>query len=343
MLKRRALPSPISCTPLARVLPLTALCLGVMSGLLGASLSQPQDAPDPAALRAALPAPEAPPALSATDKAKLDRVIKKLTSKKTKARLIAEQGVLEFGRAAIPILLEEAKTTSTVKQASIQSCLVRLADMRDWDLVEAQLEATPPAPLALRRFAARKAGELQLLHLIPQLEPLLEDGDTELRLEAAVGLASLGTEAGLGALAEVYTTIYRVEQGRQGDEKLSAEETAASLEQGERIRQALAGLADHGRHEALSARLKVDPKADGTNAEGAALDRQSAIALLEAIGDRQAVHGIARALDDSHNIVQREAINALRQLVEQAEPFSGGSIFQQINEVKRLKDVLARR
>jgi hypothetical protein len=45
------------------------------------------------------------------------------------------------------------------------------------------------------------------------------------------------------------------------------------------------------------------------------------------------------ALDDHHNLVQRSAINALRDLLEQQGPMVGSSIFQQIKEVERLKEV----
>jgi HEAT repeat protein len=183
-------------------------------------------------------------------------------------------------------------------------------------------------------------GELQLQHLSDALQPLLDDEDTEVRLEAAVALASLGSETGLGALGEVYTQIYRVEQAGEPDE--DDDEALASIDAGLRIRAALAGLAEHGDHAALIARLKSDARLEKTDPEAAALNRQSAVALLAAIGDRAAIRGIAKSLDDSHNVVQRDAINALRQLVEEQPPFDGASIFQQINEVKRLKEVLSK-
>ena len=287
--------------------------------------------------RAALPTPEPPPALTSAKIQKLGRSIKKLTSKKTKARLLAEEDILEFGRGAIPVLVKEAATTSPYKQLSVQRCLIALADLRDWDLVEAKLESPQ---VALRRFAARKAGELQLEHLIETLELLLEDADSEVRLEAAVALASLGSETSLGALAEAYTQIFRLEQDE--DTNRSDETLEASLQVGVRIRASLPGLAGLGNHATLIARLKSDPALEKTNPEKAALDRQSAIAMLMTIGDEAAIAGISRALDDTHNVVQRDAINALRHLLEDQPPFSGGSIFQQINEVKRLKEALAR-
>ncbi|MDG2149666.1 MAG: HEAT repeat domain-containing protein [Planctomycetota bacterium] len=286
--------------------------------------------------RAALPPPESPPALTSAKIQKLGRSIKKLTSKKTKARLLAEEDILEFGRGAIPVLIEEAVTTSPYKQLSVQRCLIALADLRDWDLVEATLDSPQ---VALRRFAARKAGELQLEHLIERLIPLLEDEDSEVRLEAAVTLARLGSESSLGALAQAYTQIFRLEQDDEADQ--SDEAVESLLDAGVRIRACLPGLAEVGNHANLIARLKSDPKLEKTNPDEAALNRQSAIAMLLTIGDGAAIAGISRALDDTHNVVQRDAINALRELLEDQPPFSGGSIFQQINEVKRLKGVLA--
>ncbi len=318
------------------------------------ALARPAPAPAPTAGPPAalalpddeLPAPEAPPELEARDVQKMGRAIKKFTSGKTKARRAAEADVLEFGRGAIPHLVAEAATTSPEKQDSVARCLLALADMRDWDVVEASVGADE---VALRRFAARKAGELGLAHLAPELEERLDDEDRDVRLEAAVALARLGSEAGLGALADVYRDIFRLERdladdgSRRDGPELDDDEREKLLDQGERLREALAGLAEHGDHDALVARLTSDPKREKTDPEGAALDRQSAVALLAAVGDAAAIRGLASALDDAHNVVQRDAIDALRAIVEDAPPFDGASIFQQINEVKRLKDVLARR
>jgi hypothetical protein len=65
------------------------------------------------------------------------------------------------------------------------------------------------------------------------------------------------------------------------------------------------------------------------------------VELLAAIGDYGSMRLLVRALDDKHNVVQREAINSLRKLIEHKGPMEGTSIFQQINEVKRLKQVWA--
>jgi len=318
------------------VTPLVILSLCLFVCLAGPALAAPT-APARAAQDGAtpddLPPAEAPPELSTSDQSKLTRSLKKLTTRKLKARLKVEADVLAFGRGALPLLVDAAATTSEAKQEGIARCMLQLADMRDWDLVEQLLDSDE---VALRRFAARKAGELQLAHLMPALKERLDDEDAEVRLEASVSVTALGSEAGLNALAVSALEVFLAEQDPPDDEF----EAAVLEDRGTRIRAALAGLADMGPHQALIARLQSDPDRTKSDPEGAALERRSAIELLRAIGDRAAVRGLSKALDDSHNVVQRDAINALRQIVEDAQPFDGKSIFQQINEVKRLKGVL---
>jgi len=299
-----------------------------------------QEADDPAtgnaASREALPPPEAPPVLPAMQLQKLERELAKLSSSKPAARQAAIEQVVAYGRGALPALVAQAATTSATKQAALGACLLALADLRDWDLVERSLESEE---VALRRFAARKAGELPLPHLRAQLIERLRDADAEVRLEAAVAVTALGSDAALDALAEAYLPLAAVE--RQQD--ASPEQRAHAAEAALRLRTALAGLRDEGDLSPLVKRLKSDPAEVQADPEGAAAERRAAIALLAAVGGEDAIRGLGLALDDGHNLVQRDAINALRQLVEDAPPFTGGSIFEQISEIKRLKAVLAQR
>jgi HEAT repeat protein len=325
--------SPVTTPTLARATGparwLAALTLGCLAG---APLAYAQDASS----RADLPAPEPPPELRSTDQQKVGRAFKKLTSRKDAARRAAMDDILAFGRGAVPMLVEEADTTSEAKRSSLTHCLLALTDMRDWDLVESQVQSPL---LALRRFAARKAGELALVHLTDELLELLDDEDGEVRLESAIAVTALGDEAGLSALVDAHLPIFREELlSRDPKAKRAVDPTHA--DQGARILAALPRLADVGLHQTLSSRLAIDPKRVREDPEGAAIERQAAIAMLRALGDRASRQALTKALDDPHNLVQRDAINALRQLLEDKSAFAGGSIFQQIEEVNRLKKIV---
>ena len=310
---------------LAALLAAVVLLAGPLAPAAGA-----QDAPE------GLPAAEEPPELSKSKAQKLARALKKLSATKPAARDKAREQVVAFGRGAIGPLLDEAATTNPVKQESVTLCLIELVDVADWITVE---RCASREEVALRRFAARKAGELPLPHLEETLVELLADDDAEVRLEAAIAVTALGSDRALGALADSYVPLHRALAAGEGDEA----EQAEAADTTERIRAALAGLDDGADVRDLVARLKSDPMEQKADPEGTAVERMAAVALLRAVGTDAAVRGLTTALDDSHNIVQRDAINALRHVVEGAGPYSGASIFQQINEVKRLKEVLARR
>jgi len=267
-----------------------------------------------------LPPVEAPPELSTMEEQKAKRAIKNLRNSNAQRRAAVEEQVIAFGRGAIPLLIDASTTDHEGKQAGIVRCLVELADLRDRELVAAQVTSERAV---LRRFAAREAAQTALPALLDLLPELLEDGDPEVRTEAALALVRNGREAGLSALADAFV--------EDGTEALR-----------ERILAALDGIVGEGSHRALVDRLHVDERREREDPEGAAAERRAAVAMLRAIGDGAAVKALGTALDDSHNVVQRDAIDALRDIIEDAPPFEGQSIFQQINEVKRLKDVVRR-
>jgi len=260
-----------------------------------------------------LPPVEPPPALTAAQQQSLEREIAKLRNNNAEPRGKTEAGIIALGRGAIPALMAECHTLHAGQQAGLVTCLLALADIRDRDLV-AQSLAAPQVPL--RRFAARKAGELKLPEQIDKLAPLLADADEAVRTEAAIALVANGREDGL-AVAVI----------------------ALPGPQHERVRAALRGVANKGPHAGVAAMLKIDPKREREEPEVAAKERLAAVDVLHAIGDKPALVLLVGALEDHHNLVQREAINALRDLLEQQGPMDGSSIFQQIKEVERIKKV----
>jgi len=275
-----------------------------------------------------LPAVEAPPELRAHLEVKLARSIKALRNSNPEARAKYEQQVVEYGRAALPLLIEACSTDHEGKQDGLLFCLEQLADLRDRELVAAQVESEHAL---LRRFAARAAGRWLWPPLVESLPPLLDDADPGVRQEAALSLLAAGRDTGLAVLVEQATEP-------TGD-RATDEQRARADAVKQRVLAVLPGLAEHGDHRVLRDALRFDPELHRDDAAAHASTRRTAVQMLAAVGDRVAVAALFDALDDTHNLVQRDAIDGLRRLLENKEPFDGGSIFAQINEVKRLKEL----
>lgn len=258
-----------------------------------------------------LPPVEPPPALSAAQTQALDREIDKLRNNNAEGRAKTEAVIIALGRGAIPALVAECHTLHAGQQDGLVNCLLAVTDMRDRDLVEQSLTAEK---VPLRRFAARKVGELKIPAQIDKLPPLLKDADEAVRTEAAIALVANGREEGLPV-----ATI------------------ALPGPQHARVQAAIHGVAGKGDHAGVAAMLKIDQRREREEPEVAAKERIAAVAVLHAIGDKPAQVLLMQTLEDHHNVVQRDAINALRDLLEQQPPMQGGSIFQQIKEVERLK------
>jgi hypothetical protein len=302
--------------------------LGYLGGRAGAGQEAPPagdgggddaagDAAGDASDDAALPPVEPPPELSAADNEKLKRAVKRLRNDSDQHRHAAQADVIAFGRAAVPALVDASTTTHEAMQDAILNCLAAVVDARDRELVAGQMGSERAL---LRRVAARAAGRLGVPALVDALPPLLEDDDAVVRLEAGLALVANGREDGLGVLA----------LGFDGPAH-------------ERILDALPGVAGKGNHAPVAALLKVDPKRQKRDPDGAAKERLAAVRILHAIGDPAAVGLLVRTLDDGHNVVQREAINAVRDLLEGSGPLETVSTFQQLKEVERLKELAAGR
>lgn len=291
---------------------LAAVCAAVLGP---ASASAQDEAPS-------LPPTEAPPALTAVQEQKLDRALGKLRQNDAGRRAPAEAEVIAFGRGALPAL-EQATTTDHVGlMAGLQRCLVSLADLRDRELLE---RAATSERVVLRRFAAEAAGRLAWPAFHERLPALLADADGDVSLLAALSLAQVGREEGLGRMVDAWVAG-RAAEG--GSDRWSAP-----------IQSALAGLAGKGPHIALIARLTPDKQLEKEDPRASAEIRLAAVAMLRLLADEAAVRGLGKALEDSHNLVQQAAIDAVRQLVEGQPPFQGAT-FQQIKELERLRLVM---
>jgi hypothetical protein len=258
-------------------------------------------------------APVLPPGLPAAKAAALEREIAKLRNNNDAGRAKAEAEVIAYGRGAVPLLVKAGHTVHEGQRRGLVTCLLAVTTDDDRQLV-AELLASPH--IALRRFAARKAGELRRPELMEPLQTLLADPDEAVRVEAAIALVSNGHEEGLPVAAPAMAGPLRG-----------------------RVQAALKGVAGKGRHDNVGAMLTIDPQREREEPDVTSKERLAAVDLLHAIGDQTAIDWLVRALDDSHNVVQRNAINALRDLLEQSGPMQGSSVFQQIKEAERIKEV----
>lgn len=322
--------------------PGSATCLAV--GLAVATSAGPVAAQgDPLhELARDLPKVEAPPELSALQEQKLGRAIKKLRNSNAAKRAETEDDVIAFGRGALPLLADAASTDHPGKMAGVARCLVELVDLRDRLFVA---EAIDSEQLVMRRFAAEAAGKLGTDTLLGDLSTLLADADEVTATLAALSLTRNGDESALGVLVETYLSA---EAGAAGTAKSKSKGSRSSrkaapdtVDWTAAILDSLSRLHGAGPHQALLERLVVDKELERDDPHASSAVRLAAVKMLKTIGDEAAVRGLARGLEDHHNIVQQESINALRQLVENKPPFQGAT-FQQIKELERLKEVLKR-
>lgn len=314
------------------------LCLALPCAAHPGPALPTQDAPKP---DADLPALEAPPELERKVLQKFQRALKRLRNSNAARRAATEQEIIGFGRGTIPGLMAETHTDHDGLADGLVTCLAALVDLRDRDLVAASLDSEHAVA---RRFAAAAVGKLGTDALVEAVEPLLEAEDPRIRLEAALSLVRRGREIGLVELALQYG-------GEQDEEKPDSKPRRSSARSSatksptiqERVLAQLPGLKNRGDHRPLRQLLKLDKERQQEEPDVAARERLAAVEMLHAIGDGASVGALAIALEDPHNVVQVRAIDALRELLEDAGPFEGRSIFQQLTEVKRLKEVLGKR
>lgn len=322
--------SPASLSGLLLGLLLVAAPLARAAPLPSAPAAQDAEA---AADRAPeLPAVEAPPELRTSDAVKLERELKKLRNSKATARRKTEDKIIRLGRGCLPELLAAATTDHAGKADGLRRCVLELADLRDRELIGAQLESELPL---LRRIAAEWIARHAFAPLVEPLRPLVRDADAEVAWAAALALTRLGQPDGLDVI------LARVTEptGREVDEEAKSRAAADA----ELAKAALGALAGNGKHSPLVAGMRRDETLERDDPAAHAATRRASVQLLAAIGDDVALGAVHAALDDPHNLVQRDAIDALRRLLEDKPPFDGGSIFAQLKEVDRLKKLPARR
>lgn len=249
------------------------------------------------------------PALSPLEKDKAKHLLKDFRNKNPEKRKEFEKRMIDLGRGVIPFLIEQAATRHKTQAECIFNCLVALTDERD---VEAMLECFQSKSIHLRRLSVIKIAAIRDEEHLDSLKKAYKDPDADIKLEAAIGLAYLGDPAGLGEI--IVATA-----AEQPDPPARYKEAIPCLKGNVFTGHLFPYLLYH-----------EDPAVRVVTAQ-----------MIGTMGDKKLVHVLAKALEDSHNLVQAATVNALRQLVNGEEPRKFDNMFELIEEVDKWKKKLS--
>jgi hypothetical protein len=219
---------------------------------------------------------------------------------------LAEQSVVGFGAGAVPILL--ARFGDSDKEKAGNSALVRVLDQL---LVKEHGPLLVPL-MADKRVSARRYGAQKLFQfahqdLKPAFQKMQGDADAEVALAGSLGLARLGDISCLDALVTPTAKDWK--------------------KKGADIREAVKGVKGNPATLKLMEMLAKD---DATM-------KTAALRLLAVAGTKDAVIAIKPYLDKEQGQIKKEAINALRGIVDGDPPLEDLSIFDAIELAKQWK------
>jgi hypothetical protein len=216
----------------------------------------------------------------------------------------AETELQAMGAAAAPLLMARLSDHATNINAPLLRVLQRVTEPAHAPLLAR--EATSRKTV-LRRFAYQRLAVFHQADLAPVFRAALRDRDEEVVFAAQLGLAGLGE---LEFMEAVFARCMK-----QWNE-VAPLATAA-----------LAGA----RGEAATRWTLERMATGGTQATVAGLR------LLRTLGVREATSGIAPFLDSEQHNIKKEAINALRAIVDGAPPLDELSVFDAIELAKEWK------
>lgn len=219
-----------------------------------------------------------------------------------------------FGKGAAPFLLESLTRQKAEPEDSVSEDALRL--VKALDAVVAKDDGARLLPecgnrsALVRRYALRKCGEFSLTEALPSAKKSLTDRDDDVRFEAALTCAALGSLDGLDVLKKVA----RDEWPQRGARVRAAIERNRSEEATQKI---LPGLKSSDWQEVCAA-----------------------LRLLAGWGVRSAAPEVARLLDTTDNRIKENSINALRGIVDQAPPIEKLSAFDLAEQANAWKKKL---
>jgi HEAT repeat protein len=293
--------------------------LAVVGGLLilgtgGLAFSAQQPAkPAPAAK----PGSDSFPKLAALDRQKLERLLEALKTKNETDRQAKEAEITALGRGVVPSLVEAAHLKNKLQEPSLVSALDKLLAAEDLAYVRGLLK--DPAP-AIRAFAAVKLAKLKApaadgtadRELVDLVAPLVSDSDPDVKFTAAITLAEQHRPEGFLVLIEALKTDDKARVAR-------VEKTLPLLKGKEAYKMVQSEM------------------------QGKAKDPERRLLLLRAVGlvgDPASGPLVAESLDESSSKLQEATVNALRRVVDGAEPLEFATVFDLVKEVETWKQRL---
>ena len=254
------------------------------------------------------PAPVEKPAwpkLETGQRERLEQLFKNLASKNEELRDAAEAELQGIGAAAAPLMIAHLSDLAINVNESLLRVLPRVTAAEHAPLL-AQLIGS--RRLAIRQFVAQRLAELHPPEMGPVFRAALRDRDASVVFLAKVGLAGIGDLEFMDAVFERCSTDWN------GWREVMARA----------LRGAHGEKATHWLLERMT--------------EGTARDRVTGLRLLRTVGVRSAAGRIAGYLDSESHNVKKEAINALRAIVDGEPPLDELSVFEAIEMAKKWKE-----
>lgn len=267
------------------------------AAVLAVAPANGQEQPKPGPEKKVAPEPVWP-TVTRAQKQKIQQLCKTLkTTKKPERRDKAEAALVAMGSGVAPVLL--ARLTDF--RVNINEPIGRVLDqVTQPDHAPLLARSAADHKIAVRAYVLERLTTFRLPDMAPVFRHARKDRDEEVSFLAALGLASAGD-------FEAFDDIF---------ERASAN----WKELAPRLAVALPGV----RGEKATVRVLDKMKAGGENEE------ITGLRLLRSVADRSAASRVAIYLDsESHNI-KKEAINALRVIVDGDPPLENLSVFQAI-------------
>lgn len=244
------------------------------------------------------------PKLDSQQQERIAQLFKNLSSNSVDLRSGAETELAAIGAGAAPLMIAHLSDHDINVNDALLRVLPQVTSVEHAPLLAQQISSRR---LAIRRFVVRRLAELHPADMGPVFRAVLRDRDAEVVFLAQLGITGTGDFEFMGAVFE------RCSEDWNGWRALVA--------------QALSGARGEKGTRWLLERM----------AKGSARDQVTALRLLRTLGLREATGPIAVYLEHENHNVKKEAINALRAIVDGEPPLEELSVFQAIEMAKQWK------
>ena len=248
------------------------------------------------------------PELKRADERRVGGMIRRLVHQNEKKREDALNGLLEIGVTSSKYLLRAINDRQPELHEPVFGILDRVTTA-DYSEVIADL-LTGDKRVAVRHWAARRLTDLAVPASKKPLQKALKDKDERVRYLAALGLCSLGDWQGFDLVFERCKTNFAEESSRIHDVLASSRgKPAANLVQARMDRADVASVL-------------------------------TGLRLMRTLAPPEYAGVLKVFLDNKAHAVKKEAINALRVVVDGDAPVENLSVFQVIGAAKKWKERL---